>query len=355
MLLDEPTNHLDLHAVLWLAEYLVSWPGTVLIVSHARDFLNCVCTDIVHLQSRTLTVYRGDYDCFEGTRAERARTQARAADAQAAKRAHLQRFIDRFRVGTRAAMAQSRIKALARMAEVSCLDEDPETVFRFPEPAEASGSLISFNEVSFSYSASGAQVFRRLSFGLDAGSRVAIVGPNGIGKSTLLGLVGGSLSATEGYVTRSTKARIAVFAQHHVDGLDLSLSPLGVLVRAFPGVLEQELRSHLGSFGISGPLALQPLYTLSGGQKSRVQFARMTWLKPNLLLLDEPTNHLDLDAIDALAEGLATWSGGVLLVSHDAHFISACCDNLWACDAGQIAPFEGTFEDYKKTLHKAKA
>ena len=352
--LGQPTNHLDLHAVLWLSDFLATkWQGTVVIVSHARSFLNSVCTDIVHLQARTFTVYRGDYDTFEAVRAERARTQNRAAEAQSAKRAHMQGFIDKFRFNAkRAALVQSRIKALQRMADVRGLFEDPDTVFRFPEPAEASGQLISFNDVSFSYSPAGRRIFNRLSFGLENGSRVAIVGPNGIGKSTLLGLVGGQLAPTEGHVQRSSKARIAVFAQHHVDGLDMSLSPLGILVRAYPGVLEQELRGHLGSFGISGPLALQPLYTLSGGQKSRVQFAKLTWPKPNLLLMDEPTNHLDMDAIDALAEGLATWNGGVLLVSHDQHFITAVADQLWVCDGGSIQPYDGTFEDYKQLLQK---
>ena len=357
LLLDEPTNHLDLHAVLWLSDFLATkWPGTVVVVSHARSFLNAVCTDIVHLQSKTFTVYRGDYDTFEAVRAERSRTQHRAAEAQASKRQHIQDFIDRFRFNAkRATLVQSRIKALQRMAEVRCLEDDPDTVFRFPEPAEATGQLISFNDVSFSYTPAGKRVFHNLSFGLEAGSRVAVVGPSGIGKSTLLGLVGGSLKPTEGHVQRSTKARIAVFAQHHVDGLDLSLSPLAIMARAYPGVLDQELRGHLGSFGISGPLALQPLYTLSGGQKSRVQFAKMTWTKPNLLLLDEPTNHLDMDAIDALSEGLATWAGGVLVVSHDQHFITAVADQLWVVDGGAMSPFEGTFEDYKALLVKQSA
>jgi ATP-binding cassette subfamily F protein 3 len=293
LLLDEPTNHLDLHAVLWLQEYLLGWPGTVIVVSHAREFLNSVCTDVVHLQGRTLTTYRGDYDCFEATRAERARNAAKAADAAAVRRAQVQAFIDKFRFNAkRAALVQSRIKALSRMAEVRCFEVDPETVFTFPEPAEASGALMSFDDVTFSYAPGGRTIFNRVRFGLDADSRLAIVGPNGIGKSTLLGLVGGALAPTAGHITRSSKCRIGVFSQHHVDGLDLSLCPLAALVRAFPGVQEQELRNHLGSFGVSGPLALQPLYTLSGGQKSRVAFAKITWPQPNLLLLDEPTNHL---------------------------------------------------------------
>jgi ATP-binding cassette subfamily F protein 3 len=357
LLLDEPTNHLDLHSVLWLQEYLVGWPGTVIVVSHAREFLNAVCTDIVHLQSRKLAVYKGDYNTFEGTRAELARTLNRQAEAANVRRLQVQAFIDKFRFNAkRAALVQSRIKALTRMAEVTLLEEDPESIFRFPEPADASGSLISFNDVSFSYSpGTSRDIFRRVSFGLDAGSRLAIVGPNGIGKSTLLGLICGALAASAGHVARSNKCRIAVFAQHHVDGLDMSTNALGVLVRAFPGVQEQDLRAHLGSFGVTGALALQPMYTLSGGQKSRVAFAKMTWSKPNLLLLDEPTNHLDMQSIDALAAALSSWQGGVLLVSHDQHFITAVADELWAVSDGVITPFDGTFEDYKKTLmHKGR-
>ena len=286
LLLDEPTNHLDLHAVLWLQDYLLTWPGTVVVVSHAREFLNCVCTDIVHLQSRTLTTYRGDYDCYEATRAERSRNATKAAEAAAVRRAQVQSFIDKFRYNAkRASLVQSRIKALERMAEVRVFDVDPETVFRFPEPAEASGQLMSFDDVTFAYTPGGRTIFRDVRFGLDAGSRLAIVGPNGIGKSTLLALIGGSLTPTSGHITRSSKCRIAVFAQHHVDGLDLTLSPLALMVRSYPGVLEQELRNHLGSFGVSGPLALQSIYTLSGGQKSRVALAKLTWTQPNLLLL----------------------------------------------------------------------
>jgi ATP-binding cassette subfamily F protein 3 len=381
LLLDEPTNHLDLHAVLWLQDYLVGWRGTVVVVSHAREFLNAVCTDVVHLQSHTFTTYKGDYDCFEATRAERQRNAAKAADAAAVRRTQVQAFIDKFRFNAkRAALVQSRIKALQRMAEVHGFEEDPETVFRFPPPAEASGALMSFDDVTFAYTPGGRNIFKDMRFGLDADSRLAIVGcvllclcvcfmhrccasdaqrsvhsrsPNGIGKSTLLGLIGGTLTPTGGYITRSPKCRIAVFAQHHIDGLELSMSPLAALCRAFPGVLEQELRSHLGAFGVSGPLALQPMYTLSGGQKSRVAFAKMTWPQPNLLLLDEPTNHLDMDAIDALITGLAAYKGGVLLVSHDQHFISAVADELWAVEGdGSVRPFAGTFEEYKKGLRK---
>ena len=361
--------------MLWLQDYLLTWPGTVVVVSHAREFLNCVCTDIVHLQSRTLTTYRGDYDCFEATRAERARNASKAAEAAAVRRAQVQSFIDRFRYNAkRASLVQSRIKALERMAEVRVFDVDPETVFRFPEPAEASGQLMSFDDVTFAYTPGGRTIFRDVRFGLDAGSRLAIVGPNGIGKSTLLGLIGGSLTPTAGHITRSSKCRIAVFAQHHVDGLDLTLSPLAVMVRSYPGVLEQELRNHLGSFGVSGPLALQSIYTLSGGQKSRVALAKLTWTQPNLLLLgarcalppqqlaaadaprratDEVTNHLDIDAIDALIEGLAAYKGGVLMVSHDQYFISAVADELWAVEGdGTVHPFEGTFAEYKKSLKR---
>lgn len=439
MCTQQPTNHLDVLAVIWLTDFLVAWPGTLVVVSHARSFLNEVCTDIVHLHARTLTTYRGDYDCFEATRAERQRNAAKAAEVRLALapspvshslrllRSHLlyattarrprcggpkfkcvppvaggkitvaskgagrsclttthpplpQSFIDKFRFNAkRAALVQSRIKLLERMGEAADVEVDPETVFTFPEPAEASGALISFDDVCFTYAPPGGRlVFDAVTFGIDAGSRLAIVGPNGVGKSTLLGLVSGALQPTSGRVTRSPKLRVATFAQHHVDGLELGLTPLAALVRAFPGADHQLLRCHLGAFGVTGPLALQPMYTLSGGQKSRVAIAKVTWPRPNVLLLDEVTNHLDFDAVEALIEGLALWPGGLLLVSHDQvrpaphvsrrsppawprkwlrlavsrarayrpqHFIESVCDSMWVAEGGRLSPFDGTFSD----------
>ncbi|RYR06463.1 hypothetical protein Ahy_B05g073794 isoform B [Arachis hypogaea] len=331
LLLDEPTNHLDLHAVLWLESYLVKWPKTFIVVSHAREFLNTVVTDIIHLQAQKLTTYRGNYDTFEKTREEQIKNQQKALEANERSRSHMQSFIDKFRYNAkRASLVQSRIK--------------------FPTPDDRPGPpIISFSDASFGYPG-GPILFKNLNFGIDLDSRIAMVGPNGIGKSTILKLIAGELNPSSGTVFRSAKVRIAVFSQHHVDGLDLSSNPLLYMMRCYPGVPEQKLRAHLGSFGVTGNLALQPMYTLSGGQKSRVAFAKITFKKPHIILLDEPSNHLDLDAVEALIQGLVMFQGGILMVSHDEHLISGSVEELWVVSEGRVTPFQGNFQDYKKIL-----
>ncbi|KAF4351108.1 hypothetical protein CsatB_004827 [Cannabis sativa] len=351
LLLDEPTNHLDLHAVLWLETYLVKWPKTFIVVSHAREFLNTVVTDILHLQGQKLTAYKGNYDIFERTREEQIKNKQKAFEANERSRSHMQTFIDKFRYNAkRASLVQSRIKALERMGHVDEVVNDPDYKFEFPTPDDRPGApIISFSDASFGYPG-GPILFRNLNFGIDLDSRVAMVGPNGIGKSTILKLIAGELQPTSGTVFRSAKVRIAVFSQHHVDGLDLSSNPLLYMMRCYPGVPEQKLRSHLGSFGVTGNLALQPMYTLSGGQKSRVAFAKITFKKPHIILLDEPSNHLDLDAVEALIQGLVLFQGGVLMVSHDEHLISGSVEELWVVSEGRVNPFHGTFNEYKKIL-----
>ncbi|CAH1451582.1 unnamed protein product [Lactuca virosa] len=351
LLLDEPTNHLDLHAVLWLEAYLTKWPKTFIVVSHAREFLNTVVTDILYLQGQKLTAYKGDYDTFERTRAELLKNKQKAFESNERSREHMQSFIDKFRYNAkRASLVQSRIKALERLGHVDEVVNDPDYKFEFPTPDDRPGPpIISFSDASFGYPG-GPILFRNLNFGIDLDSRIAMVGPNGIGKSTILKLISGELQPISGTVFRSAKVRIAVFSQHHVDGLDLTSNPLLYMMRCFPGVPEQKLRGHLGSFGVTGNLALQPMYTLSGGQKSRVAFAKITFKKPHIILLDEPSNHLDLDAVEALIQGLVLFQGGVLMVSHDEHLISGSVDQLWAVSDGRVTPFNGTFQDYKKKL-----
>ncbi|XP_052209500.1 ABC transporter F family member 3 [Diospyros lotus] len=354
LLLDEPTNHLDLHAVLWLEAYLVKWPKTFIVVSHAREFLNTVVTDILHLHGQKLSAYKGNYDAFERTREEQLKNQQKAFESSERARSHMQSFIDKFRYNAkRASLVQSRIKALDRMAHVDAVVNDPDYKFEFPSPDDRPGPpIISFSDASFGYPG-GPTLFKNLNFGIDLDSRIAMVGPNGIGKSTILKLIAGELQPSSGTVFRSAKVRIAVFSQHHVDGLDLSSNPLLYMMRCFPGVPEQKLRGHLGSFGITGNLALQPMYTLSGGQKSRVAFSKITFTKPHILLLDEPSNHLDLDAVEALIQGLVLFQGGVLMVSHDEHLISGSVDQLWVVSEGTVNPFNGMFQDYKKLLQSA--
>ncbi|CAD7697954.1 unnamed protein product, partial [Ostreobium quekettii] len=353
LLLDEPTNHLDLHAVLWLEDCLAKWPTTLLVVSHARQFLNAVCTDILHLHSHKLVAYKGSFDVFERTMRERLLNEQKRTEAQLAQRKHMQAFIDKFRYNAkRASLVQSRLKALNRMEEISVVERDAEYVFRFPNPGGAvAPPIVSFSDVDFNYPG-GPTLFSGLNFGLDLESRCAIVGPNGIGKSTLLNLIAGALEPTVGYVQRNAKVRFATFSQHHVDGLDLALTPLQYMKKMFPDSKEQVHRSHLGSFGISGDLALQAMYTLSGGQKSRVALAKITWKSPHVLLLDEPSNHLDIDAVDALIEGLNLFSGAVLMVSHDQYLIESTVDELWMCEGGRVDVFHGTFDDYRKRLRK---
>ncbi|KAH0975077.1 hypothetical protein GBA52_016976 [Prunus armeniaca] len=354
LLLDEPTNHLDLHAVLWLETYLVKWPKTCIVVSHAREFLNTVVTDILHLHGQKLNAYKGNYDIYERTRIEQVKNQQKAFESNERSRAHMQTFIDKFRYNAkRAALVQSRIKALDRLGHVDEIVNDPDYKFEFPTPDDRPGPpIISFSDASFGYPG-GPVLFKNLNFGIDLDSRIAMVGPNGIGKSTILKLIAGELQPISGTIFRSAKVRIAVFSQHHVDGLDLSSNPLLYMMRCYPGVPEQKLRSHLGSFGVTGNLALQPMYTLSGGQKSRVAFAKITFKKPHIILLDEPSNHLDLDAVEALIQGLVIFQGGILMVSHDEHLISGSVDELWVVSEGRIAPFHGSFEDYKKILQSS--
>ncbi|KAG0453055.1 hypothetical protein HPP92_025719 [Vanilla planifolia] len=351
LLLDEPTNHLDLHAVLWLESYLTKWSKTFIVVSHAREFLNTVVTDILHLHGQKLNTYKGDYDTFERTREEQQKNQQKAFETNEKARAHMQAFIDKFRYNAkRASLVQSRIKALERMGHVDEVINDPDYKFDFPTPDDRPGPpIISFSDASFGYPG-GPTLFKNLNFGIDLDSRIAMVGPNGIGKSTILKLISGDLQPTSGTVFRSAKVRLAVFSQHHVDGLDLSSNPLLYMMRCYPGVPEQKLRAHLGSFGVTGNLALQPMYTLSGGQKSRVAFAKITFKKPHIILLDEPSNHLDLDAVEALIQGLVLYQGGVLMVSHDEHLISGSVGELWVVSEGKVSPFAGTFQDYKKML-----
>ncbi|CAI5535767.1 unnamed protein product, partial [Closterium sp. Naga37s-1] len=244
----------------------------------------------------------------------------------------------------------SALQALERIGTVDSVVADPEYRFEFPTPEDRpQAPIISFTDVNFGYPG-GPLLFKNLNFGIDLDSRLAIVGPNGIGKTTLLKLISGELKPTSGTAFRSPKVRMAVFAQHHVDGLELSKSPLLYMAHSFPGVPEQKLRAHLGSFGLGGNLALQPMYTLSGGQKSRVSFAKITFHKPHILLLDEPSNHLDIDAVEALIQGLALFQGGVLMVSHDEHLISGGVDQLWAVDKGVAKPFSGTFKEYKRSI-----
>eukprot|EP00761_Pharyngomonas_kirbyi_P013678 gb/GECH01013707.1/.p1 GENE.gb/GECH01013707.1/~~gb/GECH01013707.1/.p1 ORF type:complete len:633 (+),score=128.51 gb/GECH01013707.1/:1-1899(+) len=352
LLLDEPTNHLDLHAVLWLEDYLTRWRKTLVVVSHSRSFLDAVSTDVIHIHHRKLTHYSGNYSTFEKTRREHLLAQQRAHEAQQRQRAHIQKFIDRFRYkASHARMAQSRIKMLEKMDTVPDVEDDPTFAFSIPAPDPVSPPLLQAVDITFRYGEDKPTLFEDLSFNVDMDSRIALVGPNGAGKSTFMNVLAGHLEPSEGHVVRNPRVRIGQFSQHHVNHLSMHLTSLEFMQKSFPKSGEAELRSHLGSMGLTGNLAVRPIYTLSGGQKSRVAFAHLTFLKPHILLLDEPTNHLDLETVDALVNALNDYEGGVLLVSHDEYLIQTVCDDIWVCTGTSIDKFQGDFQEYKKTIH----
>jgi ATP-binding cassette subfamily F protein 3 len=347
LLLDEPTNHLDLHAVLWLEDFLKGWKKTLVVVSHSRSFLNAVCTEVIHLDQQKLKYYTGNYDMFETTRTEQLRLQERQYEAQEKDRAHLQAFVDRFRFkASKAKMAQSRLKMLEKMETVAAVTRDPTFQFEFPEPEEAPTPYLQVIDADFGYKA-GSTLFTGVNMNVDDQTRIALVGANGSGKSTFVKLCLGLLEPRQGQVIRNQKIRVAHFAQHHLEHLSPQMSSVEFMRSKFPSQEEQSLRAHLGSLGLSGDKALQPIYTLSGGQKSRVALAWITFIRPHLLLLDEPTNHLDIETVEALIQALFTYKGSVVIVSHDEHFITSLCDEIWVCGGGRLQKFDGDFEAYK--------
>lgn len=352
LLLDEPTNHLDLFAVLWLEGFLKDWQKTLVVVSHSRTFLNNVCTEVIHLVSHHLHYYTGNYDQFELTRVEQERQQKKQHAAQEKQRAHIQSFIDKFRYNAnRAKMAQSRIKALERMEMVADVVSDPQFAFTFPDADPVSGSFVEMVDCEFGYKP-GVSLFKDVNMGIDEASRIVLVGANGAGKSTFMNVCMGRLEPRSGTIVRNKKIRVAHFAQHNLESLTPQLSSVEFLRSKYPHMEDQQLRAHLGSMGLSGDRALQPIYTLSGGQKSRLVLAWITFQKPHLLLLDEPTNHLDIDTVNALIEALLAYNGGLLVISHDEYFITSLCDDIYVCEDTTVKKFEGDFPEYRKHVLK---
>lgn len=353
LLLDEPTNMLDMRAVLWLEYKLQQWPNTLLTVSHDRSYLNTVCTDIIHLNAKKLDYYKGDYDTFEKTRGERHKQQMRDYDAQKQYRDHLQVFIDRFRYNAnRAAQVQSKIKIIDKLP-VIYPPEAPEEVKLNFSPAEEDiigGTLLQIDNVTFQYSEKTRVIFEEMDLSCNSDSRIAIVGENGAGKSTLLKLLLQRLQPTKGFVTVNRNCRTAYFAQHHIEDFDLSQSPIEILQKHRPGKTAEEYRRILGGFGCVGDLATRKMNVLSGGQKSRVAFARLAIIKPHLLILDEPTNHLDIESVAALGEAIKAFKGGVVLVSHDERLISVACKEVWYCGDQKVTRIEGGLDAYRAAL-----
>ncbi|XP_041418199.1 uncharacterized protein LOC495035 isoform X1 [Xenopus laevis] len=353
LLLDEPTNMLDVRAILWLESYLQTWPSTILVVSHDRNFLNAVATDIMHLHSQRLEAYRGNFESFLKTKEERLKNQQREYEAQHQYREHIQVFIDRFRYNAnRASQVQSKLKLLEKLPEIKPIEKDTEVILRFPDGFEKfSPPILQLDEIDFWYS-SDQPIFKKLSVSADLDSRICVVGENGAGKSTMLKLLMGELSPVEGIRNAHRNLKIGYFSQHHVDQLDLNICAVELLAKRFHGKTEEEYRHQLGSYGISGELAVRPVASLSGGQKSRVAFAQMTMPCPNFYILDEPTNHLDMETIEALGRALNKFKGGVILVSHDERFIRLVCQELWVCENGGVTRIEGGFDEYRNILQE---
>ncbi|KAL4254534.1 ABC transporter domain-containing protein [Abortiporus biennis] len=350
LLLDEPSNHIDLNALAWLEDYLQTWPGTLLVVSHDRAFLDAVATDIVHMHSARLDYYKGNFTQFYSTKTERDRNLRKEYDTQMEYRKHLQAFIDRWRYNAnRAAQAQSKIKILEKLPEIQPPEEDEIETFKFPETEKISPPVLQLNEVSFGYTPDKI-LLKGINIDVGLDSRIAVIGPNGAGKSTLIKLLIGDLKPMAGHVTQNGRLRIGYFAQHHVDNLIPNMTPVQFLASKFPGKTEQEYRSHLGNFQISGMTGLQLIGTLSGGQKSRVAFAVLSLQRPHILLLDEPTNHLDIEGLDALMTALSTWNGGVIVISHDERFITTVAHELWVCADGSVTKFKGDVQAYKSLI-----
>lgn len=349
LLLDEPTNYLDLEGALWLESYLARYPHTVMIISHDRGLLNRAVGAILHLENRKLTLWNGPYDQFARQVAERRAVQAAEAKKVEARRAHLQSFVDRFKAkASKAVQAQSRVKMLEKLTPITPPEEAKKVVFTFPQPEELSPPIINLDGAAVGYG--GPPVLRRLSLRIDQDDRIALLGRNGEGKSTLSKLLAGKLQASEGRLHRSGKLRIGYFAQHQVDELHLDETPLQHVQRARPDEHQPKLRARLAGFGLMADQADTVVARLSGGQKARLSLLLATIDAPHLLILDEPTNHLDMESREALVEALTEYPGAVILVSHDMHLLGLVADRLWLVKGGAVAPYTEDLETYRAQL-----
>jgi ATP-binding cassette subfamily F protein 3 len=348
LLLDEPTNHLDLDAVLWLEDWLRAFPGAVILITHDREFLDAVAQGIVHVENRRLNAYAGNYSAFEEQRAARLAQQQSAYEKQQRSVAHLEAFIARFRAkASKARQAQSRIRALEKLERIAAAHVDSPFYFAFKAPAEKPRQLFRLEDVSVGYGA-GAPVLSGVEWSVLPGDAIGLLGPNGAGKSTLLKAIVGDIAASSGEIHRAQGLRIGYFAQHQVDQLRLDETALWHLGKLAPGEREQVFRDFLGGYDFRGDQVTQKVASFSGGEKARLALALIVWQRPNLLLLDEPTNHLDIEMREALAQALTDFEGALIVVAHDRHLLSATTDQWMLVADGQVAPFEGDLDDYKK-------
>ncbi|WP_370209386.1 ABC-F family ATP-binding cassette domain-containing protein [Salipiger bermudensis] len=349
LLLDEPTNYLDLEGALWLESYLTRYPHTVIVISHDRGLLNRAVGAILHLEDRQLTLYQGGYDTFARTRAERRAVQAAAAKKQEERKAHLQSFVDRFRAkASKAKQAQARLKMIARMDTITAPEEAAKRVFSFPQPDQLSPPIVALEGGATGYGER--QVLSRLNLRIDQDDRIALLGRNGQGKSTLSKLLADRLVLMDGKMVRSSKLRIGYFAQHQVDELHLDETPLQHLQRERPEAAPPKLRAQLAGFGLMAAQAETEVGRLSGGPKARLSLLLATLDAPHMLILDEPTNHLDIESREALVEALTEYSGAVILVSHDMHLLSLVADRLWLVKDGTVKPYEDDLDAYRALL-----
>lgn len=349
LLLDEPTNHLDLEATLWLEKYLANYPYSLVIVSHDRALLNSIPKRILHLENGKLVSYTGNYDRFEHARAERNARLDAMRTKQMEQRRHIQQFVDRFRYkASKARQAQSRLKMLEKMQPIEAVVDESAITFRFPKPDILPPPILTLEEVRLGYGE--VQILSRLNLRIDMDDRIAMLGQNGNGKTTLLRALADRLKPLDGRVRHSSKLKVGYFAQNQAEELDLKATPLEAMQKLEPLATEEKLRSHLGRFGFSQDKADVKIENLSGGEKARLALATICLDAPHLLLLDEPTNHLDIDSRQALIQALADYEGAVILVSHDPHLVSLTADRLWLVADGTCKVFDGDMEDYKKLL-----
>jgi ATP-binding cassette subfamily F protein 3 len=347
LMLDEPTNHLDFEAMVWLENYLMRYNETLIVISHDRDILNKTVDHIVHLENQKLTMYTGNYDQFERRRAERLMNQQALHEKQTAQKAKMMEFVDRFRAkASKARQAQSRLKAIEKMDIVDAVMAERVTAFVFPEPEELASPLITLDDVDVGYT-QGNPVLRGLNLRIDMDDRIALLGANGNGKSTLVKLLSGRMEQMAGKVNKSGKLRVGYFAQFQTDELDVNQTPYEVMRSVMQGANEPKVRASIGKFGFDKHKADTKIGELSGGEKARLLFCLMSYEAPHIMLLDEPTNHLDIDAREALTQALNNYNGAVILVSHDPHLVDAIADRLWLVADGTCKPFEDDLEAYK--------
>lgn len=350
LLLDEPTNHLDFESMVWLENFLARYRGTMVIISHDRDILNKTVDHIIHLDNKKLVHYTGTYDQFERTRALKQMNQQALHEKQMAQKAHLMKFVERFRAkATKARQAQSRLKAIERMDIVDAVMAERVTAFTFPEPREIKSPLVRLENVDAGYTV-GRPVLRKMNLYINQSDRIALLGANGNGKSTLIKLISDRLAPMGGEIHKSVKLKIGYFAQFQTEELDVTLTPFETMRAAMQEPSEVKVRSALFRFGFDKHKADTKVGELSGGEKARLLFCLMSFDAPHILLLDEPTNHLDMDAREALMQALNNYTGAVILVSHDPHLVECVAEQLWLVADGKCVPFDGDLEDYKKLV-----